>query len=103
MIDMTECVNFLRKNNVLKNWTDTQIVIGINRAIKECALTYTTDKNGKLDGLVFGRWVNDFTVHITAIAGKGKLKEFFAYLKRVFPNCTKIEAVRYGITKIYDI
>lgn len=99
-----DCIKLIRDNGLLKEWSDTQIKIGIARAIDTCCLTYSTDSNGKLDGLVFGRWIVP-AEHIFVIAaiGKGKLRSYFSFLKSHFPQCHKISALRYGVERIYNI
>lgn len=103
MITLEEAIKFLRENKVLKSWTDEQIVIGIKRAIQVAALGFSSDSTGKLNGLFFGYWIDNETLHITAMAGKGMLKTYFNYLKKIHPQCKKLEAKRNGVTKIYDL
>jgi hypothetical protein len=99
-----DCIKLIRDNGLLADWSDEQIKIGINRAIDTCCFTFSRDATGKLDGLVFGRWIIP-AEHIFVIAaiGKGKLRSYFSFLKSHFPQCHKISALRYGVERIYNI
>jgi hypothetical protein len=103
-MNIQECINLIRSNGLLNEWTDMQIAVGINRAIDTCCFTFSTDSSGKIDGLVFGRWIVP-AEHIFVIAaiGKGKLRSYFSFLRSHFPQCNKISALRYGVERIYNI
>lgn len=86
-----DAVNFVRFNDILKDWTNEQIAIGILSAIKHSAITWTTDTDGNIDGICFGRWENNaISFHVVAIAGKSTPRKFLKYLKETFPQCKRI-------------
>lgn len=99
-IKIQDGIDLIRSKGGLKAWTDLQIHQAIHRAIKECALTYTVDGEGEIDGLCFGKWTSfDYTglpheFHVIYITGK--LEVFIQYLKDTFPSCVKITGERQG-------
>lgn len=104
MNNIQDAIDFLRIHDVLKDWSNEQIAVGINRAIDTCCCTFSADSHGNIDGLVFGRWIIPGEhIFVIAAAGKGKLKQFFSYLRSTFPDCHKISAMRYGTERIYTI
>jgi len=97
-----DAIEFIKSKDGLKNWTDYQIIEALNRAIKECAFTYTIGSDSKLDGIFIGYWEEPVkTIHAIYFAGKYKL--FLKYLKDVFPTCKNITAIRFGKLKKYSI
>lgn len=87
-----DAVNFIRSKGVLKNWSNGQIAIGILNAIKQSAITWTTDLEGNINGICFGEWQDDATTfNVTLLAGESSPRVFFRYLKETFPQCKKVK------------
>lgn len=91
-----DAVNYVRSKDILKGWSNGQIAVGIKNAIKQSAITWDTDKDGNLTGIVFGRWEDNATsFHVIAIASdNGSPKRFLSYLKKTFPNCKRITGMK---------
>ena len=83
---LQDCVRFIEASDVLPEWTNIQLCEAVNKAIKDCSLTYTIDESGRINSICLGKWNSDGSLHITAMVGKGKIKPFLAYLKTIYPN-----------------
>lgn len=94
MSDLQQSIELIRSRNGLPHWTDDEIKREISRSIKEVAMTYTVDKEGKIDGICFGKWLSKETFHVQYITGN--LKYFLNYLKDTFPNCKQLTGFRKG-------
>ena len=101
LVKMEEAIKLIRKNELLKEWSDGQIATGITQAIKDFAFSYTVDENYRIDGIVFGKWHSKEIIHISCLIGKFNV--FLEFLKSNFPNCKKIVAMRNGVHKEYNI
>jgi len=87
MTSIKEAVEFIRKNNILKEWTDTEIYNEIAHAIFNNTLLYTVNKNGVLSGIVFGTdFKEEKRLHIKCLAGHGNLKSYIELFKRRYPD-----------------
>ena len=103
MVTIQQAVEFIRKNDVLKKWTDAEIYDEIARAIFNNALVYSTDKNGVICGICFGDdFKDEMRLHVKCILGHGHLKSYIDYFKKHYPDYV-ISAYRDGVFKILKI
>lgn len=104
MNTIQDAIDFIRLSGLLKDWTDEQLAAGMTTAIKDGAACFSTDKFGNIDGLVFGRWIVPAEhIFVRFAAGNGRLKDFFRFLRKTFPNCKQITAIRFGKEITYNI
>lgn len=94
MITVSDAIMFLRKNKICKRWTDQQLREAIVKSIYNNAVAYETDANDMLVSFCFGEWKSKEEFHVTAVAGKGKIKNLVKHLKTTFPECTKVTGIR---------
>jgi hypothetical protein len=103
MNNIQDAIDFLRMHGVLKDWDTHKIAAGMNLAINTCCWSHSVDPYGNIDGLVFGRWIEPAKhIFVIAAVGKGKLRLFFDFLRRNFPECRKISYMRHGVEKIME-
>jgi hypothetical protein len=93
---ITDCIIFIRKSGILKDWTYDQLADYIAEAIKTKALLYLTDTSGNLKELGFGRWHSSCSIHVNCLIAKGNLRAYLNYLKTQFPQCNEITMYRRG-------
>lgn len=94
---LQDALKFIRKNGMLKDWSDCSILNTIKKSISDYAFTYTRDANGVLDGIVIGKW--DSKESYYCICCIGKLHIFLNFLRINFPNCKEVVSMRYGEVK----
>lgn len=80
---------FIRDNGHkhFSNWSDAEIVTQLLQSISDDVIAWSQDKNGKLNGIVFGRKDHkSHTIHIFAIVitEPGLLKQYIRRFNRVF-------------------
>lgn len=93
MLQIKDCIEFIRQHKMLQKWSDEQLAVAIQRSIKQCAFAFTTSPENKLTGIVFGEWLDDCkTFYAKCLIGE--LKVFVAYLKQTFPQCTTVAGSR---------
>ncbi|HEX9232703.1 MAG TPA: hypothetical protein VF849_01505 [Blattabacteriaceae bacterium] len=96
MISITQAVEFIRKHEILKDWTDDQIKWAIIKAINEKTLVYTTNKDGGLNGICFGEdHKEEKRLHVKCLVGYKRIKDFIKYYKQKYPGYF-ISAYRYN-------
>lgn len=101
-ITLQEVINFIRANGVFEKWTDTQILMYLDDSIKSCALAFTRDREGKLNGICFGKWENDAeSFHVACLIGE--LKPFVKYLTQTFPQCKQVTGIRQAELMKYSV
>lgn len=89
-----DCVDMIKLHNVLPDWSDIQVANAVFKALQDCAFTYTTNTDGKLDGLCLARWDNETSLHIMAMIAPGKVWNYLRYLRKVFPKTKHITFYR---------
>ena len=89
-----DCLDLIRANDVLPDWSDAQLVNALHKSLQDAAFTYTIDEAGNLDGLVLARWDAEDSLHIIAMVCKGKMWTLLKYLRRVFPKTKHITYYR---------
>lgn len=98
-----DAVNFIRENGVLKGWSNEQICVGIKNAIQDCCFAFELGPDGKLKAIAFGKWNSSTSVHITCFVGKGYVRAFLSYLKKVHPNVRLITSIHNGKPREYKL
>ena len=99
MISIEEAIAFIRKFNLLKEWKDEEIHAEISKAIAEESLVFSTDKDGKLNGICFGeRNDKEKKLHIKCIIAPGQL-DMFVHAFRVYFRGYTLTAFRRGVFK----
>lgn len=91
-VRVKDCIALIRLRGGLKEWTDGQIAVAINQSVKDLAITYTTDKFGKLTGIVFGKWESPETFYV--YYATGCLLDFKKHYKEIFPACKQYRGQR---------
>lgn len=90
-----DILSYIRKFNLLKDWTDKQILVQLNKSIRENLLIYSLDENAKLSGVAFGELkIESRMFHCICMIGRGKLREYVKYFKSRFPSNFIITAYR---------
>jgi esterase/lipase superfamily enzyme len=102
MLQVKDCIPFLRRYKMLDNWTDAQIAVTIHKSIKHNLFGYMMNGN-HLTGICFGKYKytkdnlrhRKCYIHIIAIAGVfGTLKAMIRYLKATHPEVEILTAFR---------
>lgn len=71
--DIVKFVLKNRTNKVCKDWSPYQITQGVGRALKQHTLAFTTDRDGSLNGVVWGNPdYNKKVLHIESILSTSK-------------------------------
>lgn len=99
-ISLDDVVVFIREKGLLKAWSDRQIKATLFHAILKSAITFDTDKNGKLTDICFGRWESPEHFHVMCIYGD--LKKLIKYVTEVFPQCERITGQRGKHLKVFQ-
>lgn len=95
MIPIAKAVEFLKKHNICIKWSDEQLHSAIVSSALTNALAFETDANcEEILSLCFGVWTTPNTFHVTAIAGKDKVKNLLLHLKDNYPDCQYITGLR---------
>jgi hypothetical protein len=90
--NLNEAVKFIRSKSGLKHWTDEEIKNELQRSINEYSLSYTTGSDGKIDGIVFGKFISREKFHVQYIAGQ--MKHFIKYMVETFPDIKYLTGFR---------
>jgi len=104
MITIDKAVEFIKKHNVLKEWSESDIGHAIRVAVFTHAMGYKVNDAGELKSLCIGKWHSSCCIHIVCICGEpGSLKYFVKHLKAIYPEVTQLTATRKGKTVSYSV
>lgn len=91
-VAVKDCIDLIRSKGGLKSWTDGQIAATIMQSLGDYAITFTTNAEGALDGILFGKWENSDTLYI--YYATGRMKEFISYYRHMFPDLKYYKGMR---------
>lgn len=101
MFRILDVFKFIRQYPVMDEWSDVQLILKIETAIKQGLFAYSFNAENQLNGICIAEVPSDSEerhencLHIILLCGiKGTYKTMIAHLKKNFPEVSKLTYYR---------